>query len=139
MITIYSHSCGAPDSIDQYLPEGKDWSSTGAYLHGELERLIGYDIAYVPIDKLDYPKSGNVPVELRVKRYNLIVSELPMGINDVVVKANGTEYKAKAFIYRDTFHTPENGGRLRGLIVLENDKESVAYAKQCFSEKKAHL
>jgi hypothetical protein len=136
-VTVYSYEYGGGYDMDQYLNPDQIFTITGVYLHGDLESIVGYDIVYVPIlESID--DIIGVP-ERRLARYNAIATQLPVGIYDVTVKANGSEYEAKAYIYLDTNYSPLEGGKLRGLIVLPEDKDSLAYAVKCYEEKKQCL
>lgn len=135
MKTVFSHECGGDFDMDAaYLPEGHIWGATGLYLHGKLEHLVGYDIVYVP-----YPESIleiENSQERWQKRTTAIREHISEGVHDVVVKADGKEYKAKAYVY----HNPERDlHALRGLIVLESDEKSVEYAKECYENRKCLL
>lgn len=136
-VTVYSYDYGGGYDMDQYLSPGQMFAITGVYLHGDLESIVGYDIVYVSIPKLTALIEDGP--ERRITQYNAIAAQLPVGIYDVTVKANGSEYEAKAYIYLDTNYSPLEGGKLRGLIILPEDKDSLAYAVKCYEEKKQFL
>lgn len=136
-ITVYSHACNSEYDMDSYLPEDKhSWSSTGVYLHGELESLVGYDIVYVPNDAIPSDLSEANGDDYWKQRYAKVIEAMGgEGIHNFVVKADGKEYNAIGYVY-------PNKNRLsamRGLIVLESDTQSVEYAKKCYEEKQCFL
>ena len=134
MTTVYSHACNSNLDMDElYLPEGMQWASTGVYLHGELEHQVGYDIVYVPIP--DHIADIENQDERLITRCDGIKSQLNYCFaEDVLVKADGKEYQAKAYIYPDKYK-PEEGGRLRGLIVFADDADAVQYAQEVYEQK----
>ena len=132
-LIVYSHACSSEYDMDTYLEKDHSFASTGIYLHGELESRVGYDIVYVPVQnsihEIADPKK-------RTEAYReAILKHIHPGIHDVVVKADGEEHIAKAYVYADTCHN----GRFRGLIVLSEDTESLEYAVKCFETQKQHL
>lgn len=136
-ITVYSHECNGTYDMEQYLNSNQRFAITGVYLHGDLQDIVGYDIVYVPINKsIDDITDAK---ERRTSNYNAILGQLFTGIHNVLVKADGNQYEAKAYVYLDTNHRPEEGGKLRGLIVLPEDTESVEYAIKCYEKQKQYL
>lgn len=86
-------------------PEGYLNSWVGVYLHGELQRKIGWDIVSVPKD-------------------------VPEGIHHVTVVHYEKEYEAVMFIWKNKI-----GPYIyRGYIVLPDDTESVKFAQEKFDK-----
>jgi phosphatidate phosphatase APP1 len=129
-LITYSYNYGNHESLDQYLEPNKAFITSGLYLHGELQDIIGYDIALVQIDKDLKEFNGKTDEEYFKAINNAIKEQIGLGIHNILVKANGEEYQAIAYVYQDRLH-PE---RIKGLIVLPNDTESVEYAEEVYNE-----
>ncbi len=82
----------------------------GAYLHGELEDHVGYDIFYT--DK-ELPKDGV---------YDLIVKTQ----SDVVINA-----KWFSWVANDEFRSQE-----RGFMVDSLDKKAIEHAETCYKQRR---
>lgn len=122
------------------------------YLHGELESLVGYDIAYATNCKtagysrqtINYSCiSGSKVCELR-EDGNLMRYEMHLdGI--VPVKVKGVEERCVGYFWTVELTDAQYEGvsytiyEQRGLVCLESDKEGREYALSAFKERRNHL
>lgn len=111
----------------------------GVYLHGDVERVCGYDICY-PVNPQDFPgcvkkitHKFNKPGGYVYKTYPYLFLD---GIFPCVVDG---KYDCTAFLWYDR-ELVDNGYDVshmqRGLIVSNYDDESLAYAKKSYNERK---
>lgn len=98
-------------SLDQEQPTGYHSAALGWYLHGELENLAGYDIAWCSLN----PR------------------HIPDGIYDVTF--NG-DIKATLYCWKAEYGIHK---QLRGLIVKNDDIESVSFAQDKYNSKASNL
>ena len=138
-LIAYSHECGNDNSLDSYLKPGEGFVTTGLYLHGELEGLVGYDIVYVPVKKELYDNLVNTEnnadwAEKKALIHKAVLEQIPYGINYITIMADGKEYQAMAYVYEDKYYSgvPD---RLKGLVVLPKDVDGVKAAVEAYTAK----
>lgn len=123
----------------------------GWYLHGKLEDLVGYDIAYATNCRTaGYSRET---INYSVIRGGKVV-ELEEGgklrhemhINDIVpVKVKGVEESCIGYFWTIVLTEVQYEGELytiyrqRGLVCLESDQEGREYALTAFKEKRSDL
>lgn len=104
---------------------------SGVYLHGELEKLNGFDLVCQYIKDGDYIEDDELIESVKV------------------VFADGTEHKAIAYIWKDpsqyemTRYSPipliKKQGRIHGLICAIDDKKANEDALEKFNARVWHI
>lgn len=112
---------------------------SGVYLHGDVERVCGYDICY-PLNPKDFPgcvknvthKFNDLNGGYYFKTYPYLFLD---GIFQCIVDG---QYQCTAFLWydKDAVENGEDYAHMqRGLVVSNYDDESLEYAKKCYNER----
>ena len=92
------------------------------YLHGDLEKEVGYDLVFCDSALTNIRRNGDLDTGI-------------FDVNIVVPNLNNKTYNAIIFYWEDNQNTTNIVGKTHGLICLKNDEEACKYALEIYKNK----
>jgi hypothetical protein len=124
MIILFSNEIRTDDSVvEDFIKSSRfiNICCCGIYAHGDLEEKLGHDILGVPYIKFSSEKGFDIGIEEGVNQVN------------IVHEVNGEHINIPAVLFLWKTY------KIRGLVVLLDDAESLRYATEQYLNKSSNL